>query len=194
MKTINIIIDTLVSGQISQYVADTLKLKYIDLHSLLPQQLINNNDLLKKFNLGLGVDTSIVEKIISQEIETNLNENLLIPLDFWIFNYPENLTAWEHLLLLLNRHNLALTRIWYIRNSDVHKTVEESMIMQGYKKPFNEEIYSTAVSRTIDIQNKVSDFLKKINRPDLILTLETDTMKFISTEIISVVKEVAQQS
>ena len=37
MKTINIIIDdTLFGGQISQYVADTLKLKYIDLHSLLP--------------------------------------------------------------------------------------------------------------------------------------------------------------
>ena len=65
------------------------------------------------------------------------------------------------------------------------------MIMRGYEKPFDEEIYSTAVSRSIEIQNKTSGFLKKINCPDLTLILETDTMEYIPTEIISAVKEVA---
>jgi hypothetical protein len=193
MKTAQVIIeDPFVDVKpIAELIATQYELMYINVRLLLDELLIQDMEVLNKLNAGLGVDRLVFKNLITKQLELNKRKGAIFSLDP---HFPSNKSDWQFFLSMLQQYNFKLSCVWYIKNSNIANTVEESMTMKGYPKPFNKKIFSAVLNHAVENQRQTLEFIEEINVKDLISTLETNTMQKVPQEVVSKVKEVFKQA
>jgi uncharacterized protein (DUF1697 family) len=154
---------------ILEYISDKFSLTKLAIGNLFGNLTIQDQEIREKLEQEVISFYSIFEKIVLQNLQNN---NILIP------DYPRFLETKVEIDSLINRlseNNYSLNKIWYVRNTNLHKTIQQSLTMKGYCKT-SEYLFNSSYKNAVENQRRQHDLIQQVDLEFKVNRLDCDSM------------------
>ena len=155
---------------ILEYISDKFSLTQLDIGNLFGNLVyIQDQEIQKKLEQKVISYYSIFEKIV---IQNHQNRDILIP-DY--SRFLETKLEIDSLINRLSEDNYSLSKIWYVRNINLHKTIQQSLTMKGYCNTSG-DLFDSSYKNAIENQRRQNDLIQQVDLKFKVHRLDCDSM------------------